>query len=139
MSDFWKAIEISELPSDMLFEGYYWYSHESKPIQINSQKIDKEIFTQMPFIIEGNFFAPQEQVSISVKNIDGIYRIVRYDLKKEVPLVEIEKSEYLAHDLDGIEKFIMAEAWEPVSDDLLCNMKTLVPTWSAFAGFIKSK
>jgi len=135
MSRIWRKIEVEDIPNDLLFEGYYWYSHETEPHTINRERIDKKIFTNMPFIVEGNFFAPDEEVSISVKNIDGKYHIVQFELKGDILNGEIEKSNYIAHDLQGIDEFIMAEAWEPVEDELLNNMKTLVPTWSAFAGF----
>lgn len=132
MENKFKPISIQEIPDNIEFEGYYWYSDEIKPCIINGGIIDKSIFKDLPFIIEANFYAASHNISIQVKNIDGEYHIgmIRLDSINEV-------QEYIAHDLEGVKKFRMVEAWEEKEDELLEGMKVLVPSWSAFAGFIK--
>ena len=131
----YELIKITNIP-DFLFDGYFWFSDAEKPQVIIAKKIDKSIFSSMPFAIEANFYAPKEQVSIQARNIDGDYQIIKFSLKgvTEKPL------RYIGHDLEKEGKkfdFLMLEAWEEVEDqdNLLEAMKTLQPTWAAFAGF----
>ncbi len=129
---------IQDIP-DHLYEGYYWYSDSQVPEVIINERIDKAKFTEMPFVIEANFFAPAEKVSIQVRNIDGYYHISGFQLKN-INRSTHETQEYFAHDLkmnDGktIKKYKMVEAWEEISDPLLEDMTTLQPTWAAFFGF----
>jgi CRISPR type III-associated protein (TIGR04423 family) len=134
MENNYKLITIDQIPDDIDFEGYYWYSDERKPKVIDSEKIDKSIFSDLPFVVEANFYSKSEKISIQVKNIDGQYHIA------EIHLESIEgATEYIAHDLGGINKFKMVEAWKEKDDEdnLLEGMKVLVPSWTAFAGFIK--
>jgi CRISPR type III-associated protein (TIGR04423 family) len=70
-----------------------------------------------------------------VRFIDGSYHIAKIDLTQigEIPYDEVE---YIGHDVDG-HNFMMIEAWDSQCDELLEGMETLVPAWSAFAGFTK--
>jgi len=137
MNKNYQKITIAEIPNQLNFEGYYWYSDKQKPVILDNEKIDKKTFTALPFIIEGNFYAPKEQISIQVKNLNGTYHIAKIDLNLP-EIILVEEKEYIAHDLKGIRKFKMKEAWQEVEDELLEGMSTLVPAWSAFSGFIKS-
>lgn len=126
----YKKITLMEIP-DYEFEGYYWYSDQQKPEIVTASKIDKSKFTLMPFVIEANFYARKEKVSIQIKNIDGAYQIGRIELDQD----DIDKSiRYIGHDLDG-RNFKMVEAWEAIEDGLLEGIKSLQPAWGAFAGF----
>lgn len=132
MKNKFKKISIEEIPDHIDFEGYYWYSDETKPHVITDEKIDKNIFTELPFVVEANFYSDTEKLSIQVKNIDGQYYVGM------VHLASIDNAqEYIAHDLDDINRFKMVEAWEEQEDELLEGMKVLVPSWTAFAGFVK--
>jgi CRISPR type III-associated protein (TIGR04423 family) len=133
-----QKITVNEIPDNLIVEGYYWYSYAQKPKIVSGQTIDKGIFKPLPFIIEGNFYAANENLSIQVKNIDGEYHIFKYDLN-ESAYIDLETKEYIAHDLEGVARYKMKEAWEAVEDELVEGMKVLKPTWSAFAGFVKSK
>lgn len=132
MENKFKKISIEEVPDNIEFEGYYWYSDEIKPRILNNEIIDKSIFKDLPFVIEANFYSASHKISLQVKNIDGEYHIgmIHLDSVDDV-------QEYISHDLDGVKKFRMVEAWEEKEDELLEGMKVLVPSWNAFAGFIK--
>lgn len=132
-----KRINIDDIDFTLDYEGYYWLSNEQKPHIVN--KISKDIFTDLPFVIEGNFYHKDEdkEISISVKNIDGQYQIHRADLKG---IHDDQKTEqaYLAHDLEGIKQLKIVQVWEESErDELLARMTTLIPKWQAFAGFVK--
>lgn len=130
---------IQDIP-DYLYEGYYWHSDKQFPEVIINECIDKSKFTEMPFIVEANFIAKEEKISIQVRNIDGQYHISGFNLKGVDDSGHVVR-EYIAHDLKiengkrKIEKFKMVEAWEEVSDSMLENMVTLQPSWAAFFGF----
>ena len=124
----YKKISIEEIPSGN-YEGYYWFSDESKPVVIRNKDIDKSIFKKLPFVVEANFYSKQEDISIQVKNIDGDYHVAMIDVK------DTEAKKYVGHDI-GCD-FLLVEAWEDKKDPLLENMTTKVPTWAAFKGFIE--
>ena len=135
VKNIFQKITIKEIP-DFDFEGYYWYSNERRPKRVLGGKIDQSIFSDLPFVIEANFFSKKENVSIQVKNIDGDYYILQFNLSSIQDHHLIDKQDYIAHDLVDIKKYKMMEAWEERSDELLEGMKTLVPSWTAFVGFI---
>lgn len=128
-----KKITIAEIP-DLLYEGYYWYSNRKCPeILATEARIDKNLFTQMPFVIEANFYAKGEDISIKVNFLNGAYHVAQFNLADLSSKLKTEQV-YLGHDLEG-KNFKLIEAWQEVNDPNLENMKTLQPAWSAFAGF----
>ncbi len=130
-----QRIDIDSINFHLNYQGYYWYSNKPKPQLV--EKISKEIFTTLPFIVEGNLYCAEKNISISIKNIDGEYHIYQADLNG---LAKDQKTvqEYIAHDLEGVKKIKMLHYWEESEpDELLANMTTLIPSWQAFAGFVK--
>lgn len=125
-------INIKDIPA-FNFEGYYWYSNAQKPNIHEHSPIDQSIFTDFPFVIEANFYAHEEQISISVKHIDGAYYIMKYDLSNISDLKKRAKH-YEGHDLGG-KNFLLYEDWSPVADPLLEDMAALQPSGIAFIGF----
>ncbi len=134
-----KKIEIHQIPFDLAYEGYYWYSNASKPIVLRQETISEALFTTLPFIIEGNLYNEVMNISIHIKNIDGKYWITQANLNDVNPNNMTEKT-YLPHDLNlkGIKKIKLVHYWqESEPDELLAGMRTLVPVWMAFKGFVK--
>jgi CRISPR type III-associated protein (TIGR04423 family) len=131
-----KKIDINDINFDLKYEGYYWYSNQQKPELVLNQTITKDIFTILPFVVEGNLYSKEKGISINIKNIDGEYKVFQADVK-DLSDEQITRNEYLAHDLAGIDKIKMIHFWEESKEDaLLENMKTLIPAWQAFVGFI---
>jgi CRISPR type III-associated protein (TIGR04423 family) len=132
-----KKIKIQDIPFDTAFEGYYWYSNASKPVVLDNQRLSEALFTQLPFIIEGNLYNEEKGMSINIKNIDGQYLITQAYLGGLNP-AHISEQNYLAHDLKGIKAIKLVHYWqESAADDLLDGMTTLIPVWMAFKGFVK--
>lgn len=127
-----KHITLQEIP-DITWEGYYWYSSESKPMLIENEKISKELFTAMPFVVEANFYNRELAQSVQVKNIDGIYVVSLIDLKD----FNGEERTYMGHDIGS--NFIIVEGVQTEQDPLLENMDVKVPVWHAFKGFVSLK
>lgn len=132
-----KKISINEIDYSLQYEGYYWYSNDPKPVIVKGETINKDIFKQLPFIIEGNLWNSVNSISISIKNIDGAYQVYQANLK-DLPKDQCAEEEYIAHDLEGISKISMLQYWEEGQpDELLAGMTTIIPAWQAFKGFIK--
>ena len=133
----YKQIEIDEIPTGN-FDGYYWFSDQSKPELIFDLGIDKTKFTQLPFVIEANFYSKELNQSVQIKNIDGKYHCAIIDLSN----CEFEPQKYIGHDLEYNNKhfdYFVVEAWEEKKDSLLEGMTTKVPSWTAFKGFVEIK
>jgi CRISPR type III-associated protein (TIGR04423 family) len=130
MENRFKKINIEEIPSGD-YQGYYWLSNSSKPDVQYTGDIDKSLFNKLPFVIEANYYSNEKNISINVKNIDGKYVVSLIDVEG------CEATEYIGHDIDS--NFLVVEAWEDKQDNLLENLKTKVPSWVAFKGFVESK
>jgi CRISPR type III-associated protein (TIGR04423 family) len=138
MNSVYQPITISQIPNDILFEGYYWNADDKSPTVISPPAlIQHSWFTELPFIIEANFYARTEQISIQVRHWDGVYHVAKIDLSR-LDGITHDRVSYIGHDLGGLD-FEMIEAWEAKTDELLEGMETLVPTWAAFAGFTNTK
>lgn len=140
-----KHPEIADLPS-YLVEGYYWLSDATEPIILLNESIDIKIFqTQLPFVVEANFYTPKEDVSISIKNIDGNYHVNLIELANiDDPLKVVYSYKGIFSALSDSEEkqqwnFKVCEIWGEMSDEMLAGMKTLVPVCLAFIGFEPNK
>lgn len=136
----YNSISIEDIPIDFYFEGYLWLSNARKPQILRNEKIDIALFKQLPFIVEGNLWSVEQNVNIQIRNIDGEYQIASIDLSNcDTDHLLAEKT-YIAHDLKGVTEYRIIEAWEEKEDELsLQGMKTLLPTWTAFKGFVNTK
>ena len=132
-----QSISIQDLHTDVPFEGYYWYSNAQKPQIITDEPIQPGWFTELPFVVEANFYSSDVKLSIQVRHVDGQYQVVRMDLN-QLDAIPHETKTYLGHDLDGRD-FQVIEAWQPEPDAFCDNMPVLVPAWTAFVGFKSQK
>ncbi|MEO1257798.1 MAG: TIGR04423 family type III CRISPR-associated protein [Bacteroidota bacterium] len=131
MSKVYQHIPVTGIP-DLQYDGYYWLSDAQKPVELTAEKLDTSIFGKLPFVVEANFYASTEKISIQVKHIDGAYQITKFDLREAK---NITTASYLSHRTNA-KKYFMVEGWEANVDPFLPEgMTTLVPAWSAFAGF----
>ena len=125
---------IDELPTDLVVDGYDWLSNSPRPVFVDGQSIQHSWFRQLPFVVEANFYAEKEGISLQVKNIDGSYSVRQFNLR-ELP-EKCHERQYLL-DATNDQRYLMVEAWHEDTDDHLEGMSTFVPAWSAFKGFIK--
>lgn len=129
----YQKIEKVEIPQGN-YEGYYWKSNQNKPTVQYEGMIPEVVFDEFPMSMEANFYDRVKQISIQVKNIDGIYHIAKIDLS-ELEDNKTKTVKYLGHDIGS--NFELVESWGEKTDELSENMKTLFPTWVAFKGFVK--
>jgi CRISPR type III-associated protein (TIGR04423 family) len=136
-----KAITLADIPVDVVFDGYFWVSNDKKPKTMRAERVDMTLFQKLPFVVEGNLWSEERSLSIQIRNVDGEYLINQFDLSNSDPDQDklLDEKEYLAHDLDGVGKFRVVEAWKEHRDEMLAGMVTLVPAWTAFKGFVNDK
>ncbi len=140
-----KPITIDEIDYTVPYEGYVWYSGQPKP-ELIKDKFDKSYFAPLArpdslFIIEGNLWDEANKRSISIRNVDGQYLIYQADLA-DIKDEQLTSQTYKSHRLGNaqdVQYVEMKQYWdeEEDKDKLLEGMKTLVPTWTAFVGFVK--
>lgn len=141
MKERYKTITLADIPTDVVFDGYLWLSNAAKPKTMKAERVDMTLFQKLPFVVEGNLWSEQLSLSIQIRNVDSAYIVQQFDLtgSDQDPLLD-DKEDYLAHDLDGIAKYRVVEAWrEEQQGEMLAGMTTLVPAWTAFKGFVHDK
>jgi CRISPR type III-associated protein (TIGR04423 family) len=131
-----KKINISDIDFSINYQGYYWYSNAKHPIVVLNDKLSEKLFSRLPFIVEANFYSKENNLSITIKNIDGIYSLHQVNFNDTIEN-QGTIDEYIVHDLEGISKIRMLQYWEESEqDEFLENMSTLIPSWIAFIGFV---
>jgi CRISPR type III-associated protein (TIGR04423 family) len=139
------------------FEGYLWESDKKAPEVYYGKKIlpsytfDSEM---NPFIIEGQLFDALTGLSVSIKYVDGEYKIKKYFIDKKngnqfysvtkddngerkiIITCEVKNLYYKGNSqLEG-HNLHFYELWEEKPDPLCCNMSVLEATKVIFAGFL---
>lgn len=136
------------------YEGYMWESDKTAPeIYHGKEEIDFSLTDgENPFIVEGQLYDRENNISISIRFVDGKYIITRFDGKhgifinrngckdNGIPQIKYETGEeelYIpnsAMQLDGkVLKFI--RLWKEDTDDDSCGFQTLYPSGLVFKGF----
>jgi len=134
MNPYQQISNLSEIPSDKKYSGYYWMSDEREPKLVDGE-FNPPLNGNNPFIIEANLYA-KDEISVSIEHIDGKYLIgiVDWNLVDETTILESQT--YLGRGLK--EKSVcLAHAWIPVIDPECARMEVLQPAWRAFKGFVK--
>lgn len=132
------------------YQGYYWYSDASTPEQIEDAPIVADKFSDMPFVVEANFYCVAQAWSIQIKNIDGNYQVAKMDLSgldlESEGTADYDVIDYFAHRIADYSHYRVVEAWRVVDLDVRTSetgnkpsspetMTTLEPAWTAFCGF----
>ena len=157
--------EITKIPA-YKYDGYLWYSNEYRPRiieegqYIERKNEDEEVFTgkqfapsdvesaKHPFIVEGALFAKDENMSITIRCLDGKYYINQFNLNDYSGANAINHEWFVAK--DKRRKALMQEIWTLQDDKsiflesaeskerLLCaGMASYQPTFWVFKGFNK--
>lgn len=146
MYDMYKKLDNLEEIQKLEYIGYIWMSDLQEPKLVNNNKAfdfsEFNINTSIinPFIIEGNLFAANEKISVSIKHFNGNYFIFEVNLSKidNIPENQFTGYEYLAHNaLSNIKTLKFKQYWIEDNDPLCENMPVLIPAWRAFVGFEK--
>lgn len=126
------------------YEGYLWKSDSPAPEICHKGKVTQLTLTdgENPFIIEGELFDATSGESVSIRFIDGKYRVSSFAVapkSRNDSDAHVTKKEYLAQRMPGIDKLCYLQYWEPASDELCENMEVLQPDRLVFVGFKKKE
>lgn len=145
-----------------IFEGYLWKSDERVPEVYEGNKL-LQVYTfddkTNPFIIEGQLYDSKTGQSVSIKYVDGEYKIKKYYIdnpdsnhpsffsvvrirkgekeceEKEEIRCEFKEQHYKGNSKLKGHNLHFYELWEEKPDSHCCNMKVLEATKVIFAGF----
>ncbi|KAA6334231.1 hypothetical protein EZS27_017423, partial [termite gut metagenome] len=123
------------IPKGRNYTGYLWMSDEQNPKTYCNQPIDKELERtddQNPFIIEGQLYCEEKQLSYSIKYVDGKYFITKYDLNALGN--EFDKKKYIPNRIPACH-IVFRQYWKQKADELCENMEVLIPGAFVFVGF----
>lgn len=133
-----QKITYKEIDFTRSYFGYLWYSDGKKPRIFSPEELSDVYFTDMPFILEGYLYSPEEGgICINIKNIGGEYLIHQVRLN-EIEKSKIERYSFLTSpvfETIGIKKFKAIQYWSSEKDEYCENMEVLQPSWIAFEGF----
>lgn len=134
-----KPIEIEEI-SALNYEGYLWYSDQKQPEYIDNDNLfQMEMLKKHPFVVEGALYSANENISITIRNLDGEYLIHQFDLKE----LDTENYRKIEHKWlvakDQARKARMVEVWQLEEDkhELCAKMPSYRPAFWIFNGFTK--
>ncbi len=136
------------------YEGYIWYSNQKAPNVYDGEKMVEEMVLDKystPFIIEGNLWDKEHNLSIMIRYVDGAYLIRRTKVSEDVLNgtscdAMLEKNlkvattvkEYLPHpSIKDVDALRFLQYWEPKEDESCEGMPVLQPSKLVFIGFKK--
>lgn len=133
-------MNIKDIPTDneQKYQGYLWLSDREEPKVFNDEQIDDETRKSMddkanPFIIEGHLLCGND--SYSIKYVDGEHKVIKYNIEDDEKKGVTRVHHFIGNsNLKGL-NLIFHEVWEPVTDNLCCNMEVLEAKKVIFGGF----
>jgi CRISPR type III-associated protein (TIGR04423 family) len=117
-------------------EGYLWWSNQQKPEPYDGNALDMCFDeTKNPFVIEGQLYDKEENMSYSIKYVDGQYLINKYKVgTHDFTNKDNESKSFLSNRMGGRWlKFL--RYWEEKKDENCMNMPVLTFTKNVFVGF----
>ena len=129
-----KTIHLTDIPKESRYTGYLWQSDQSSPMVFRGEALPAFGSGTNPFIIEGQLYNKDNDLSYSIKFVDGKYLVKEFDLKEPETFKPIEKC-YLANRLDGVAMLCFKEYWQPEKDECCAGMDVLKPAALVFVGF----
>ncbi len=118
------------------YEGYIWYSDKQEPQILHGVEFDFAGVGEEdnPFIVEALLFAPDENVSITIRHT-GSYLIKEFDMNKLPEGAELVEITYLPHRQEKKKKLGFKQLWLPELDEFCENMPVLKMKALLFTGF----
>lgn len=131
-----KTEKINNIPAGS-YEGYYWLSNADKPVVIdgyfNGLRLNSD---DNPFVIEAQLFDRENNVSFSVKYVDGKYYAYCYKLNDATDdKEEVKVQKYCSNQMDDHQWLYFLQYWRTESDKLCDGMDVLQPAEMVFVGF----
>lgn len=128
------------------YQGYMWKSDEPSPKTYDGDIAEFSLSDgENPFIIEGQLYDKAQEISTSIKCIDGKYIINKYDGKRHqfidsgenAIFEEGELEQYIpSTSLDiGDKVMYFTRLWKAVKDNTNYGFEALCPSALVFKGF----
>lgn len=121
-------------------QGYLWWSDQQKPEVFQNEKFERSFDeNKNPFVVEGQLYDVDNNMSYSIKYVDGKYLIQQFDVKNDVKdgnptNADNDIKTYLSNRMGGRWlKFL--RYWEPKKDENCKGMNVLTLTKNVFIGF----
>lgn len=117
-------------------QGYLWWSDQQKPEVFQNEKFERSFDeNKNPFVVEGQLYDVDNNMSYSIKFVDGKYLIKSFDVTEDdFSNPDFETKEYLSNRMGGRWlKFL--RYWEETKDENCKGMKVLTLTKNVFIGF----
>ena len=127
---------LEQIPIQGKYEGYIWFSDKKKPDIYRKETLKKWDNKSNPFIVEGHLYETLSDISFSIKFVDGLYIIRKYNIKviKSEYNDFVEDKTFLSNRMNNTWlKF--KQLWEKTPDDLCLGMDVYYPSIFAFVGF----
>lgn len=133
-----KSIDKKELEKiiNEKFEGYFWLSNEDEPANLDGhlKEFKDSLQQEIPFVIEANFYNKTDNISISLRHVEGRYLITQIDLNKKGEGIKASDGLHFKA-IKGFEEVKIINLWQAEPDDMLEGMEVMQPILSIFAGF----
>lgn len=134
-------MKLSDIDKKAKYEGYIWMSDATQPTVLNKEPISIDLSDGTnPFVIEAELFDEINNISYSVRFVDGQTKVRKFEVD-ELKLFGEQTLSYVSHRIgDGIKlKFYRKWKKELDPDNLCEGMETLVPSDFVFIGFDNDK
>ncbi|MDP3461681.1 MAG: TIGR04423 family type III CRISPR-associated protein [Bacteroidales bacterium] len=129
-----NKINLGDIPTNHNYEGYLWKSNADSPQSFHNQTIPPwPVETENPFIIEGNLYNRELDISYSIRFIDGVYYVNSFEMKNSQ--WDFTTKSFLPNRISGVQHLCFRQYWKPESDSLCEGMEVLKPAMNVFVGF----
>ena len=118
-----------------IYEGYIWYSDSAIPEVVDNTEFELDIpDTANPFVVEGQLFDRDRNLSYSIRYVDGRHKCVEYNLNTLEGEVTVDV--FCSNRMEN-RKLRFVKYWRAESDPLCEGMDVLQPCEVVFVGFEK--
>lgn len=133
------------------YEGYLWFSDADAPVVLDGEELavdfdqvltiegkDYDLPSKKVFIVEAQLFDKDNNISYSVKYVDGQHLVKRFEVNPlDYNREETDLKQYYGN---GMKKWLQfLQYWGLQQDSFCCDMETWVPKGLVFVGFINKK
>lgn len=120
------------IPPGSSVQGYYWFSDSKQPVIVDGPFSGLNLLDyNNPFVIEAQLYNKSEQLSYSVKYVDGQYFVHKTKVTEQV----INDAKSYISKWDDNERLLFTTTWLKKQDPLCCNMRVFVPANLIFVGY----
>ena len=122
--------------------GYIWKSDAVEPQIILDEEFDIEEIkdSDNPFVVEGELYDAGNDISLSIRYVDGRHLIKAFDFRKSETGTEMTSVSFLPNNMPGVAELEFCQVWRPEEDEMCTGdngekMKVLRPAELVFKGF----